>query len=68
VLALASFAMASKRTMEECSRELNEKMHDLIRYCDEDWDKRSMSGLQITLDDIEKFQIFNSNFIAIIRW
>ena len=68
MLAPASFAMASKKIMEECSQELNERMPALIRYCKEDWNKHSMSGFQITLDDIEKFQvIFNSNFIA-IRW
>ena len=36
MLAPASFAMASKRTEEECSQELNERMHVLIGYLEED--------------------------------
>ena len=31
-----SFAMALKKTKEECSQELNERMHALVGYHEED--------------------------------
>ena len=37
MLTPASFAMASKKIEEECSQELNERMHGLIGYHEEDW-------------------------------
>ena len=56
MLAPASFAMAPKKTKEECSsQELNERMHALIGYCEEDWNQASMSEFQIAMDEIEKF-------------
>jgi hypothetical protein len=68
VLPPPSFAMALKETEEECSQELNERMHTLISYREEDWNKCSMSKFQIAMDEIEKFKvIFDSNFIA-MRW
>lgn len=45
-------------------------MHPLIGYHEEDWNQRSMSQFQITMDEIEKFQVIfdsNSNFIT-MRW
>ena len=56
--------MVSKKTEEECSQELNDKMHALSGYCEE-YNQRSMFKFQIALDVIEKFQvIFDLNFIA----
>ena len=39
VLAPTSFAMALKKTEEECSQELNKRMNALIGYCEEDWNQ-----------------------------
>ena len=65
MFAPALFAMVLKKTEEECSQELNERMHVLIGHREEDWNQRSMSEFQIAMDEIEKFHvIFNSNFIA----
>ena len=54
MLTRASFAMVSKKTEEECSQELNERMHVLIGH-HKDWNHCSMSGFQIALDEMEKF-------------
>ena len=37
MLAPASFAMASKKSEEECSQELSERMHTLVGYRHDDW-------------------------------
>ena len=67
VLAPVSFAMALKKTEEECSQELNKRTHTLIGYCEEDWNQRSMSKIQIAMDEIEKLQvIFDSNSKAML--
>ena len=60
--------MASDKTEEECSQELNMRMHDLIGYCEEDWNQRSLPEIQFAMDEIKKLHvIFNSNFIAMHR-
>ena len=67
VLAPVSFGMALKKTEEECSQELNKRTHTLIGYCEEDWNQRSMSKIQIAMDEIEKLQvIFDSNSKAML--
>ena len=65
MLAHAWCAIVSKETKEECSQDLNERMHALIGYHEEDGNQCSMLAFQIALDETEKFQvIFNSNLIA----
>lgn len=36
MLVPASFAMASKKTNEECNQELNKRMHTLVGYHEDD--------------------------------
>ena len=63
VLAPASFAMALTKTEEEGSQKLNERMHALINYHEKDWNRWSMFKFQITLENIDRFQvIFDSSF------
>ena len=64
MLAPASFAMAWKETEEEYSQELNERMHTLIGYSEEDWNKRLMSEIQIALDEIKKFKVIFKSYIC----
>ena len=47
--------MASKKIEEEYSQELNERMHALIGYPEEDLNHHSMSKFQIPLGKIKKF-------------
>ena len=47
MLAPASFAMALKKTEEECTQELNKRMHALIGYREEDMNQRSMLEFQL---------------------
>ena len=68
MLAPTSFAMDSKETKEECSEELNERMHTHIGYHEKEWNKRSVSNLQIAIDEVEKFQVISDlNFMS-MRW
>ena len=59
MLAPASFAMASKKTKKECSAKLNERMHALIAYCEEDWNQHLMSDFKLPWMRSRSFKLYS---------